>query len=132
MIACAGSNNDTDSPIYLQNRLTDLEKEFDRLLQIAEEEDDGIDEKIRQVSEEIRTIKEKQKELACSEQHARAAQDRAKEVSELLAGENPGLTEYSDTLVYRIVEQITVLSKEKIRIRFTGGLELTQKLENVR
>ena len=68
--------------------------------------------------------KEKQKELACSEQHARAAQDRAKEVSELLAGENPGLTEYSDTLVYRIVEQITVLSKEKIRIRFTGGLNL--------
>ena len=30
LIACAGSNNDTDSPIYLQNRLTDLEKEFDR------------------------------------------------------------------------------------------------------
>ena len=132
LIACAGSNNDTDSPIYLQNRLTDLEKEFDHLLLRVADEDDSIDEKIRQVSEEIRTIKEKQKERACSEQHARAAQDRAKEVSELLAGENPGLTEYSDTLVYRIVEQITVPSKEEIRIRFTGGLELTQKLENVR
>ena len=123
--------NDPENPIFLQNRLDVLEKEFDRLLRMAADEDDSIDEKIRQVSEKIRTIKEKQKELACSEQHARMVQDRAKEVSELLANED-SLTEYSDTLVYRIVEQITVLSKEKIRIRFTGGLELTQKLENVR
>ena len=99
---------------------------------MAADEDDSIDEKIRQVSEEIRTIKEKQKELACSEQHARAVQNRAKKAAELLANEDLSLTEYSDTLVYRIVEQITVLSKEEIRIRFTGGLELTQKLENVR
>lgn len=132
LIACIGPREDSNSPINLQNRLTDLEKEFDHLLLRAADEDDSIDEKIRQVSEEIRIIKEKQKELSHSEQHARAVQDRAKEVSELLANEDLSLTEYSDTLVYRIVEQITVLSKEEIRIRFTGGLELTQKLGNVR
>ena len=39
-----------------------------------------------------------------------------------------GLTEYSDTLVYRMIERVTVLSKEELRIRFVGGFELTQSL----
>ena len=38
------------------------------------------------------------------------------------------ITEYSDALVYRIIERITVLSKEEIRIRFVGGFEITQPL----
>ena len=32
------------------------------------------------------------------------------------------------TLTYRIIEQITILSKEEIRIRFVGGYEITQSL----
>ena len=35
---------------------------------------------------------------------------------------------YSDTLVYRIVEKVTVLSSEEIKIRFIGGFEITQPL----
>ena len=31
--------------------------------------------------------------------------------------------EYSDALVYRIIERITVLSKKEICIRFIGGFE---------
>ena len=56
-------------------------------------------------------------------------QDKAKEVSKLLSGEDLSPTEYSDTLIYRIVEQVTVLSKKQIRIRFIGGLEITQQIE---
>ena len=33
--------------------------------------------------------------------------------------------EYSDTMVYRVVERVTVRSEEKIRIRFVGGFEIT-------
>lgn len=38
------------------------------------------------------------------------------------------LTEYDDALVYRIVERVTVLSKKEIRVRFIGGLEISQHL----
>ena len=48
---------------------------------------------------------------------------------ELLSDENFSLTEYSDTLIYRIVERVTVLSKKQIGIRFIGGLEIIQVLE---
>ena len=46
----------------------------------------------------------------------------------LLSAENMEITEYSDVLVCRLIEQITVLSKTEIRIRFVGGYEVEQKL----
>ena len=46
----------------------------------------------------------------------------------LISAEDLDLTEYSDALVYRIIERITVLSKEEIRIRFIGGFEITHPL----
>ena len=55
-------------------------------------------------------------------------ESKAKEVMGLISAEDLDLTEYSDTLVYRIIERITVLSKEKIRIRFIGGFEITRPL----
>ena len=53
---------------------------------------------------------------------------KVKEVMGLISAEDLNLTEYSDALVYRIIERITVLSKEEIRIRFIGGFEITQPL----
>ena len=46
----------------------------------------------------------------------------------MVSAEDLDLTEYADALVYRIVERVTVLSKEEIRIRFIGGLEISQSL----
>ena len=53
---------------------------------------------------------------------------KTKEVMGLISADDIDLAEYSDSLVYRIVERITVLSKEEIRIRFIGGFEITQPL----
>lgn len=96
---------------------------------MATDENEIVDYKLQQISGEIQKIKQKKKELEKSEKHSKAMQDKAKEVSKLLSGEALSLKEYSDTLVYRIVERVTVLSQKQIRIRFIGGLELTQQLQ---
>ena len=127
LIAC--SENNPENPIFLQNRLNALEKEFDNLLLMATDENEIIDYKLQQISGEIQKIKQKKKELEKSEKQSKAMQDKAKEVSKLLSGEDLSLTEYSDTLIYRIVERVTVLSKKQIKIHFVGGLEITQVLE---
>ena len=129
LITCSESENDPENPIFLQNRLDALEREFDNLLLMATDENEIIDYKLQQISGEIQKIKPKKKELEKSEKHSRVMQDKAKEVSKLLSGEDLSLMEYSDTLVYRIVERVTVLSKKQIRIRFIGGLEMTQQLQ---
>ena len=55
-------------------------------------------------------------------------ESKAKEVMGLISAEDLDLTENSDALVYRIIERITALSKDEIRIRFVGGFEITQPL----
>ena len=39
------------------------------------------------------------------------------------------LTEYSDSLTYRIIERIAVTYKEEINIRFVGGYEVRQRVK---
>ena len=36
-------------------------------------------------------------------------------------GDISGVTEFDDTFIRRIVEQVTILSKDKIEVRFIGG-----------
>ena len=58
-------------------------------------------------------------------------ESKAQEVMGLISAEDLDLTEYSDALVYRINERITVLSKEEIRIRFIGGIRGLSALEEL-
>ena len=53
---------------------------------------------------------------------------KAMEIMDFISAEDLDLTEYSDTLVYGVIERVTVLSKEEILIRFIGGFGLTQPL----
>ena len=46
-----------------------------------------------------------------------------------ISQESPDLTEYSDSLTYRIIERIAVTSKEEINIRFVGGYEVRQRVK---
>ena len=51
-------------------------------------------------------------------------EDRINDLIGLIESESMDLTEYSDALVYRIVERVTVLEKDHIRIQFLGGFEI--------
>lgn len=66
--------------------------------------------------------------IEASAEHSKAVESQTEEIMNLISAEDLDLTEYSDALVYRIIERITVLSKEEIRIRFIGGFEITQPL----
>ena len=80
-------------------------------------------------SEESRELKEKDQELEHSEERRNAAEEKHRKIRELISSENLSLEEYSEALVYRMIERITVLSKEQIQIRFVGGYEMTQSLQ---
>lgn len=87
-----------------------------------------IDHKLKQISETILKLKQQKKRLEYTAERSEVMESKAQEVMGLISAEDLDLTEYSDALVYRIIERITVLSKEEIRIRFVGGFEITQPL----
>ena len=102
-----------------------IEIEFDRLLVLAVDENDIIDHKLKQISETILKLKQQKKRPEYTAERSEVMESKAQEVMGLISAEDLDLTEYSDALVYRIIERITVLSKEEIRIRFVGGFEIT-------
>ena len=46
----------------------------------------------------------------------------------LLDDKDLNLAEYSDELVRRVIERVTVLSREEIVIRLVGGIEMRQRV----
>lgn len=122
-------NLDELSPEAIKNKLKKLEQEFDQLLVMAGEGNEIADRKLEQIGKEMRKLKEKSKELEHSEERRNAAEEKHRKIRELISSENLSIEEYSEALVYRIIERITVLSKEQIQIRFAGGYEMTQSLQ---
>lgn len=128
LIQCIAGEKEEASPIVIENKIKELETEFDRLLVLAVDENDIIDHKLKQISETILKLKQQKKRIEYTAERCEVMESKAKEVMGLISAEDLDLTEYSDALVYRIIERITVLSKEEIRIRFIGGFEITQPL----
>lgn len=128
LASCVTEEKENSSLCSINSRLNELDREMDRLLLI--EENEVVDLRIKQISEEILQLKQMKKRAAFfTEQNRTAAKENQwNEIQELLTSDELALTEYSDALVYRIVERVVVVSKEEIRIRFTGGLEITQSL----
>ena len=96
---------------------------------MAGEGNEIADRKLEQIGKEMRKLKEKSKKLEDSEERRNAVEEKHRKIRELISSENLSLEEYSEALVYRIIERITVLSKEQIQILFAGGYEMTQSLQ---
>lgn len=126
LIHCITGEKEEASPMVIENKVKELETEFDRLLVLAVDENDIIDHKLKQISETILKLKQQKKRIEYTAERSKVMESKAKEVMGLISAEDLDLIEYSDALVYRIIEKITVLSKDEIRIRFIGGFEITQ------
>ena len=119
--------NEAD-PIVVKNKLEELEQEFDRLLLMAGTENEIIDRRLEQISNEIMKLKQMAKQSDKSEKRKVTTETKHRKIMDLFSDHDLELTEYSDALVYRIIERVTVLSKEKILIKFIGGCEVTEPL----
>lgn len=106
-----------------------MNREFDRLLLLAgDEENEFLDRKLQQVNDEILSLKQLKKRTEQTIEQNKNRTSKVQEIIQMISEDDITIHDYSDTLTYRIIEQITILSKEEIRIRFVGGYEITQPL----
>lgn len=73
-------------------------------------------------------LRQQEKQLASCSDYARGREGEMRELIALLDDKDLNLTEYSDELVRRVIERVTVLSGEEIAIRFVGGMEVRQRV----
>ena len=114
------------TPLVIENRLHELDKDLDRLLTMDGSE--IVDLRIKQTSDEMLQLRQMKKRAELDAQQDMGRKRKAMEIMDFISAEDLDLTEYSDTLVYGVIERVTVLSKEEILIRFIGGFGLTQPL----
>ena len=108
-IHCIGGENAPINPLVIENRLHDLDKDLDRLLTM--EGSEIVDLRIKQISDEMLQLRQMKKCAELYTQQDMGRENKVKEIMELISAKDLDLTEYSDTLVYRVIERVTVLSR---------------------
>ena len=114
----------------IQRQLDEKGKEFDRLLCLTgEEESEFLDRKIKKISDDMAKLREQKKQAEKWIEQNKMKALEIESIMKRISQEPLNLTEYSDSLTYRIIERVTVRSKDEINIRFVGGYEIKQYLK---
>lgn len=115
-------------------RLKEAQEEFSRLLLLYTDDLDNDDDRgsvpMRQIAalnDEILQLKQILQQ-ADAKQVSNRSDALTQEFIQLVSSTDFNATGYSDTLVIRTIEEITVLSHDKIRIRFMGGYAVEEEL----
>lgn len=108
----------------LQEQLEQTQQEFDRLLEMSldfDEDTPFLDNRLKKLNNKIKSLKKAIEDTA-------ARQEKASQPEMLLSAKVLQIQEYDDALTARIIEKITVRSRNEIEIRFIGGYKKTMQL----
>ena len=120
------------TPQSLEKQINKLEQEMSALVKIVAQggDSDFYAAKLRQLSEQKMDLTRQLQELQKKKIENQALEYQYQQALIYINnGENLNLTEFNDDCIRRIIEQVTVLSASKIRIRFVGGYELDATLQ---
>ena len=108
----------------MQEQLEQTQQEFDRLLEMSldfDEETPFLDDRLKKLNSKIKRLRKAIEDTA-------AQQENASQPEMLLSAKVLQIQEYDDALTARIIEKITVRSRNEIEIRFIGGYKKTMQL----
>ena len=108
----------------LQEQLEQTQQEFDRLLEMSldfDEDTPFLDDRLKKLNSKIKRLREAIDDSA-------AQQEKASQPEMLLSAKDLQIQEYDDALTARIIEKITVRSRNEILIRFIGRYEKVMML----
>lgn len=103
----------------LQEQLEQTQQEFDRLLEMSldfDEDTPFLDNRLKKLNNKIKSLKKAIEDSA-------ARQEKVSRPEMLLSAKDLQIQEYDDALTARIIEKITVRSRNEIEIRLIGGYE---------
>ncbi len=121
-------------------RLSDIERQLDGLnqeFQVLFKQTSGADymsraEDFKRISDEMSTLKEKRVLLRERQNSDSAVNRRIQDAVDILNSGSPEITEWDESMIRQLVDTVTVLSANKIRVYFRGGMESEQVLKDIR
>ena len=112
-----------NNPEVIRQRMQDIDHGMANLLTLAAQSSqiELFEKKFKEMTEEKARLTEQLKQ---AEEDPTTDARRQKQLDDILKAidiDIVELTEFDDTFIRRIVEQVTILSKDKIEVRFIGG-----------
>lgn len=124
---------ETMSLADIDRMLEELEKQFNSLLAEASAAGGTEDyaERFRMISNAMADLKEHKSRIKQVHQENELLNQRLKAASMAMSAYAAELTEWDQSVVYQLVEKVTVLAKDKIRVTFRNGTEVEQEIEQL-
>ena len=109
----------------------ELGKQFDNLLQEASNavKTEEYAERFRAISNMIEELKHRKANILQIRQEQEQIERRVHAATAVMNTLPCELTEWDDNIVYQMLEKVSVLSREKIRVTFRGGTEIEQTVD---
>ena len=111
----------------IDRALEELSGQFNSLLAEASATlGEDYTEQFRELSESTARLKEQKAQLEGVYQEQSQIQKRLRAVSAAMEHMTAELTEWDEEIIHQLLEKVTVLSREKIRVTFRDGREIEQ------
>jgi hypothetical protein len=119
-----------DNSLDLQIRIAEIEAEFQKMLKaIAADKVEAFDEeKTKALMDEKAKLQIQLDRIADTKQKRENAKSRLDEIFVILEALANHPISYDDQIIRQILESVIVESKDRIKVVFIGGLEVTQLL----
>ena len=118
----------------IDRTIAELGKQFDHLLLEASSAGDAEEyaERFRAISTAMEELKRRKVNIQNIRQEQEQVTRRVQAVASVLDGLSAELTQWDDNVVYQMLEKVTVLSREMIRVTLRNGMEIEQAVEQPR
>ena len=115
----------------IDRAIADLGRQFTALLSEAADADnaDGYTARFQSISTAMAEFKRRKAIIQQLQQEQDQANHRMQRVTMALKSTSNRLTEWDDGTIYQLLEKVTVLSRERIRVTLRDGLEIEQAVE---
>lgn len=119
-----------DNSLDLQIRIAEIEAEFQKMLKaiVADNVEAFDEEKAKALMDEKAKLQIQLDRIADTKQKRENAKSRLDEIFTIIEALANHPISYDDQIVRQILESVIVESKEKIKVVFVGGLEVTQTI----
>ena len=114
----------------IDRRLTELEAQFQRLLEKAADDPIAYGDQFKEILDEQTALKELRATILAENKKHAEADRRIRDAAGMLENAVPHIAEWDESAIRQLVAQVKVLSKNEISVTLKSGIEIRQSISN--
>ncbi|WP_300764841.1 recombinase family protein [uncultured Oscillibacter sp.] len=118
----------------IERAIADLARRFDQLMDETDGEESiqrNLDQ-FREISEQLAALKERRAHVLGVQAENELMAKRLQRAATVMEAAPAEVTEWNESIIHQLVEEVKVLSKDEIRITFRNGITISQTISPIR